>query len=292
VESWRSLTARPFATLNQVVRYCIEQSALLFLFALPGLLAVAGLLRSTGGSGVSGAGIGVAALLLAGPLAMGALAPVSPLLMQEGRYVAHLLVAFFIVSAVGVAVLARAARYPPVVWALAVLALVRLAAQDLAFADRHARQVDNINRMHVEMGRWLAAHSTPDAVIATNDIGAIAFFSNRRILDMEGLTTPAILPFKTGGCHLEYLRRERPDLVVIFDEWYPHVARRTDLLREIHRITVPRVTAAHDTLKVYRPSWALAVPDPACPRGDRRDTAHTPSAAAASATASSHRRAG
>jgi hypothetical protein len=142
------------------------------------------------------------------------------------------------------------------------------------------------------MGRWLAANSERQALVATNDIGAIAFFSGRRILDLEGLTTPAILPFKTGRCHLEFLRQQKPDLVVIFDEWYPHLAGRTDLLIEVHRITVPRVTAAHDTLKVYRPDWTRAVVDPACAQVDRRATPQSPDAAAATASTSSHRRAG
>jgi hypothetical protein len=184
--------------------------------------------------------------------------------MQEGRYVAHLLVAFFIVAAVGVAATARRTRRPAVVWAVALVALVRLLSQDVAFAGQYARQVDNINRMHVAMGRWLAAHSPADALVATNDIGAIAFFSGRRILDLEGLTTPAILPFKAGRCQLDYLRARKPELLVIFDEWYPHLAARTDLLQEVHRITVPRVTAAHDTLKVYRAAWEKAAAEAPC----------------------------
>ena len=34
---------------------------------------------------------------------------------------------------------------------------------------------------------WLAAHSAPDAVIASNPAGAIAYFSDRRVIDMLGL---------------------------------------------------------------------------------------------------------
>jgi hypothetical protein len=72
---------------------------------------------------------------------------------------------------------------------------------------------------------------------------------------MEGLITPAIIPYKRDRRHLEYLERARPDLLVVFPEWYPHLVSRTDLFREVYRITVPRVSAAHDTLVVYRTPW-------------------------------------
>lgn len=44
------------------------------------------------------------------------------------------------------------------------------------------------------MGRWLAAHAAPDAVVATPDIGAVGFYAERRILDLGGLVTPAMGP--------------------------------------------------------------------------------------------------
>jgi hypothetical protein len=255
-----ALVARPLATLNQVVRYVAEQSLVLFLFALAGVLYLAGVMRRRRDEpAVSPAALAVPALLVAAPLAMGAFAPVSPLLMQEGRYVAHLLIVSFVLSATGAAILARQVRYPTVVWAFALLAVARLASQDIAFAGRYALQVENINRMHVAAGRWVASHTSADAVVATNDIGAIAFFSNRRVLDLEGLTTPAMLPFKAERRQLEYVVGARPDLLIMFDEWYPRIAARTDLFAEIHRITVPRVTAAHDTLKVYRTPWTDAL---------------------------------
>jgi len=259
-EMARSLGGRPFGALNEVVRYFAEQSLLLLLFALPGLMRVAGLWKdAVEGSDASPArAVAVAAVLVASPLAMGALAPVTPLLMQEGRYVAHLLVLFLVVAAVGVAALAQRSRAPLAVWALAGLALARLASQNVAFADRYARQVDNINRMHVAMGRWLSANTPADVTIATNDIGAIGVFSGRRILDLEGLVTPAIVPFKAGRQRLAFLEQERPAFLVVFDEWYPELVARRDLFTEVQRITVPRVTAAHDALVVYRARWAEA----------------------------------
>ncbi len=42
------------------------------------------------------------------------------------------------------------------------------------------------------MGRWLAENSEPGAVIAAPDIGAVGYFSERRILDLGGLVSPRI----------------------------------------------------------------------------------------------------
>lgn len=250
-ELWQSVTSRPFGALNMVTRYMIEQSAVMFLFIAPGLLAVLGLLRDRRAA----AGIAVALVLLVSPLAMGMLAPVSPIVTQEGRYIAHLLVLFFIVSIVGAQELARRVRYPIVVWAFVVLAIARLLSQNVAFTDRYVAQVDNINQLHIEMAHWIAERTPPDAVIAANDIGAIGYFSNRRIVDLEGLVTPEILPYRRQRRHVEFLERVRPNLLVVFPQWYPHIVERTDLFREIYRLSIPRVTAAHSDLVVYETPW-------------------------------------
>jgi arabinofuranosyltransferase len=42
------------------------------------------------------------------------------------------------------------------------------------------------------MGKWLALNTAPDAVVATPDIGAVGYYSERRVLDLGGLVTPEI----------------------------------------------------------------------------------------------------
>ena len=48
---------------------------------------------------------------------------------------------------------------------------------------------------HVEVGHWIAAHSRPDDVIATHDIGAIGYYSRRPVLDMAGLVNPEVVAY-------------------------------------------------------------------------------------------------
>jgi hypothetical protein len=46
----------------------------------------------------------------------------------------------------------------------------------------------------VPWGRWLGANAAPDAVVATPDIGAVAYYSDRRILDLGGLVSRPVVP--------------------------------------------------------------------------------------------------
>ncbi|MFN8058140.1 MAG: hypothetical protein U0Q12_03185 [Vicinamibacterales bacterium] len=249
----RSLTSRPIEHLSLLARFVFEQSQVLFATLVLGELAAAGVVSAAPcarGSGlVAGVVVGLSAL-------MGALAPDVPLYGQEGRYVLPFVSLLFVLGAVGVWALGQTlhVRWPAV--ALALVALARLGSQDVQFASRYVAQVANIEHLQVEMGRWLAAHTAGDTVVATNDIGAIGVFSGRRVVDTEGLITPAMIPFKRDRRQLDYLFLAKPDVLVVFPEWYPHVVGRTDLFTEIHRISVPRVSAAHDAMVVYRTPWS------------------------------------
>ena len=60
----------------------------------------------------------------------------------------------------------------------------------------------------VPWGQWFAAHARPGDTIAAPDIGAIGYYSRRRVLDLAGLVSPAMIPL---------LERETPeDLVANF----------------------------------------------------------------------------
>src|SRR6185503_3207469 len=132
-----------------------------------------------------GRALGVAALALTvHPLAMALLAPYRGPAFQEGRYSTHLLPVAAVVLA---AAAGRSFRAKPLVLGLVLLASVVALAPA---AERYAWGVQNINAMQVHLGRWLDAHTPPSATLAVNDIGAIAFFSRRPVVDLMGLVTP------------------------------------------------------------------------------------------------------
>jgi hypothetical protein len=51
-----------------------------------------------------------------------------------------------------------------------------------------------MERSLIPLGRWLGVHAAPGAMIATPDIGAIGYFSQRPVLDLGGLVTPRMVP--------------------------------------------------------------------------------------------------
>ena len=77
-----------------------------------------------------------------------------------------------------------------------------------------------LERSLVAWGRWFDRHTAADAVIATPDIGAIGYYGQRRIVDLAGLITPAMVPRLARGAPEEAVSEfffatfSRPDYLV------------------------------------------------------------------------------
>lgn len=241
----------PLNLLGDSIWWQASHDGLLFGAALAGVL---GLLGAIGQAAPPG-GRALVAVLVLTPIAKGLVAPQPIMLVHDGRYVAHLLVLGLVVCACGVAVLARHARPAWLVGALAAAGLVQIGGATAGAMETYAAEVRNINDLQMTTARWIAAHTAPDARIATNDIGAIAFVSRRFVLDTEGLVTPDAIWDKRMWRIDRFLERARPDLVVIFPEWYPYLARRTDILTEVTRFSATKVIAGGESLVVYRTPW-------------------------------------
>jgi hypothetical protein len=244
------LARYPVNLVGDLVWWLASHGGLLFGAALPGALLLLGL----AGAARRGAWT-VLAVVIATPLAKGVMAPQPIMLVHDGRYVLHLLVLALVVCACGVVLLARIVSRPWIVWALAAAGLVQMGGATYSAMTTYAAEVRNINDLQVRTGRWLAAHTAPDARVATNDIGAIAFFSRRFVLDTEGLVTPDAIWDKRMWRIDRFLERSRPDLVVIFPEWYPYLAQRATYLDEVSRISATKVIAGGESLVIYRTPW-------------------------------------
>jgi hypothetical protein len=142
-----------------------------------------------------------------------------------------------------------------IVGALAIAGLVQIGGATVGMMDVYAAEVKNINDLQVRTARWVEAHTAPDARVATNDIGAIAFFSRRFILDTEGLVTPDAIWDKRMWRIDRFLVRSKPDVVVIFPHWYPYLPGRAVGLVEVGRISARKVIAGGDALVIYRTPW-------------------------------------
>ena len=187
--------------------------------------------------------------LLLHPLAMALLAPYQGPSFQEGRYSMHLLPIALVVLALAVPAAPRARRVVLLVWlALALLVLPRA-------AERYAWGVQNINAMQVHLGEWVARTLPHSARIAVNDIGAIAYFSRREVIDLMGLITPEILPYRRRGERgvIEYVREQCPDFVIVFPTWFPELTKQDWLMEPMYSVWLEnnRVSGG-DEMVVYR----------------------------------------
>jgi hypothetical protein len=201
------------------------------------------------------------------PVAMAVLAPYRGPAFQTGRYSSHLLPLAVGLAVAGLgALLASLPRRGGLAAGLvAVLALGLLLP--LAPASReYAWGVQNINAMQVRLGHWVAQHTPPAAWIAVNDVGALAYFGDRRIIDLMGLVTPEIVPYRRRGPEgvLRYLERACPDYLVIFPRWFPDLAARPDLFQPLERVHLAsNVVAGADEMVVYETAWNRWRPLPA-----------------------------
>lgn len=97
--------------------------------------------------------------------------------------------------------------------------------------------VSNINAMQVKIGDWIRTNTTGEQLIASNDIGAIAFVGERRVLDTVGLVEPDLVKhYRAGGVLSEYLAFRQPAYVVMFPNWYPDLVSRDDFLEEVFSV--------------------------------------------------------
>lgn len=214
----------------------------------------------------AGAGWRLAVLLLFGyPLARAFVEPAGTLWYQGQRYFAHL-TPLFILLVFGAWPMTRSlvagSRWN---WTRRSLrsqgraAAAWAAGASVLMGTVAVLSVKNINDVQVETANWLREHSTEDELIAVNDIGAVGFLSNRRVLDTVGLVEPAITEhFLNGGNLAAYLARRTPRYVVIFPKWYPAFASiDAGLSRRAAFSTWPNVVCGGAELVVYEPDWPI-----------------------------------
>ena len=143
------------------------------------------------------------------------------------RYLLPVLPAYAIASVAGLRdVLARVrGRAAASRWA-AVAGVLLLVAQMLYFwpaLEEYGRFVHYHRERHEAAGRWLAANTPPQAVVATHDVGAIAFYSHRRVVDLAGLVTPEVVPHLGQRDFLPFLdgllARRGVTRVAVLENW-------------------------------------------------------------------------
>ena len=213
-------------------------------------------------------------LLLVQPCAMAILAPFGGLAYHEQRYIAPLVALMAVAGGAALAAIPGLGRRGPWLRLGAGTALLVVSTfgawKGMA---RFAVEVANITRMQVTVARWLQAQPGGPGLVATNDIGAIGFFTGAPILDTTGLASPEVLPYlrrpaapgaPTRGWNganeaalLEFLAARRPRYVALFPSWYPSLTRSGALGEPVYRVDLQDNLICGDrTMLVFRPAWS------------------------------------
>ena len=254
----------PLLQLVETIEYGVTNNAVLTAGALAGALAA--LRRPAGAERL------LLVLIVALPLVRGAVAPYKGATFQHGRYVAHLVPLMAVLGTAGLrdfllflcANRSTGFREKSPVFRPAVLAWAAVALNALLMQPGAARQfgenVRDIQQMHLPMARWIARETPEDAVVATHDIGALGYFSGRRIIDTAGLVTPEVLSYlrprqAADQGVLEFLLAERPEFVVVMPNWYPELVQSIYLV-PVHSVSLKsRSISAGDLLVAYYAEW-------------------------------------
>ena len=255
--------------MNETATVVRRDNVILYVLLIPGLVACFAAARKADNRGVM---ILPTALLFI-PLATAFAAPMGPhrslaqLMAQHGRYSAYLCPLLVLIGVLGVSYVRdllslSQRRWPGRAFAAGILAVtgVLLATSNWAGAHRYGLEVQNINDMQVAFGKW-AASLPKDTVVAVNDAGAVPYFSRLRIIDTVGVVNPEVLPYlsryddREPGL-LEYLQERRPQYVIIFPNWYKHIARRRDILHPVKSIKLEHnLVCGGPEMIAYRASW-------------------------------------
>jgi hypothetical protein len=150
-----------------------------------------------------------------------------------------------------------------------VMALAWTAVVWETWRNAYALNVGYIYSQPYPMARWLAANTSPIAMIAVHDVGMMRYRGERMTLDIVGLTTPGAAEYwrQGPGAVGEFIVRNRPDYIASYGEGHGlglSYLQRTDLYAEmlesysIELDPIYNVALAAPTQGIYQPRWAAA----------------------------------
>lgn|GEM_PF-200711 len=211
--------------------------------------------------------------LVALPLAYSTLSP--PGKMMVGNFGRYFFPLFPVVVVLGVlaiqdaaavlraGVLAGKARLP-VCLVLGALLLWPTGSSLLECAGLYAHNLADVESSDVRTARWLAPRLPAGALLAVNDIGAFKYLLPNRIVDLAGIANPELrlevqrqvargVPWERAMAAA--VAERRPDFVVIFPAWLPHLEAALGL-RPLLRVRLPdNRTMGSSELVVYSTPW-------------------------------------
>jgi hypothetical protein len=118
-------------------------------------------------------------------------------------------------------------------------------------ANGYGSDVRIIDSEMVATAHWVNANLPAETIIAAHDIGALGYFTERPLVDLAGLITPAVIPFIRDEARLlAFSQAQGASYLVTFPSWYPLM---TADLEAIYSTNSPwAVALGNDNMTVYR----------------------------------------
>ncbi len=130
----------------------------------------------------------------------------------------------------------------------------------------YKHNVDDINSMQVAMAKRLQGRFPEGSLIAANDVGALAYLTRFRVLDLIGIISRPTLdaleaagadPMRQQNACYEVLVRERPAALVVFPQWFaPTLHRLGNVIEQVDVVNNPgNITSGGNVLFAFRMHW-------------------------------------
>jgi arabinofuranosyltransferase len=185
----------------------------------------------------------------------GAFALRLPVAYQHGRYAMPVVPVLFVLGAAGMHRAFQSTGHEGLGWVVSrgwawTSGLVLLAFLWIG-GRAYAVDVAIIQSEMVRTARWVRQNTPAGAVVAAHDIGAVGYFSDRRLLDLAGLVSPEVIPIlRDEEALAALLDRRRVDYLITFPSWYPELVRRGEVVYSTGSSYAP--AAGGDNMAVYR----------------------------------------
>jgi tetratricopeptide (TPR) repeat protein len=155
-----------------------------------------------------------------------------PYAHRFGRYLMPIIPFYIMVFAYGSRVffiyLYRYFREKKLINALNIILIAAVIIYSLVQLPEHknfyAEQTHHISIRQVTTAKWIRDNTPEGSVIATHDVGAIAYYSNRKIVDVVGLINPKFIKRihdkDFPNYMIDQMKKENVTYIAFLREWY------------------------------------------------------------------------
>jgi hypothetical protein len=122
--------------------------------------------------------------------------------------------------------------------------------------EMYSASVSNIVDQHLAALDWIEKNCSKQDIIAAHDVGAIGYFTERKIIDLVGLVSPEMYPLQNDQAEVwRTARREGANVFIIYNRlnpgFYKYAKDSLEFQQEL-RVRSPLTASADTVMSIYR----------------------------------------